>query len=239
VVDESENFAISNRSEPEAQQALAHDENSNPSFTNNNQIAKLLNQIQELQQTVQELRGQIDNQNHIIETIKTQQLSLYKDLDQRLTGLKPTSPKLEPEKTEVNTPLPIKQNANRQNPAEEQIAYMAAYNFVEQHELNKAILAFQEFIQKYPQSAYISNAEYWLGEVLLKEKNYAAAMAHFENVVNNFPTSNKHAAALYKLGVSLAENGQIDDAKNKYQALIQQYPDSDTSKLAENQLRRL
>ena len=64
-------------------------------------------------------------------------------------------------------------------------------------------------------------------------------MAHFENVVNNFQSSNKHAASLYKLGVSLAENGQTSDAKIKYQAVIQQYPDSDTAKLAQEQLNKL
>lgn len=240
VVDESENFAIASGSEPVAEQALAHDDR--PSFTqstsSSNQIAQLLNQIQELQQTVQELRGQIDNQNHTIETIKNQQLTLYKDLDQRLSAVKAPAEKIEAPKIDA-PPKEFKPSANRQNPAEEQIAYMAAYNFIEHHEFKKASLALQEFIQKYPQSAYTPNAEYWLGEVLLQEKNYAAAMSHFENVVNNFPSSNKHAASLYKLGVSLAENGQLNDARTKYLALIQQYPDSDTARLAQKQLQQL
>ena len=116
---------------------------------------------------------------------------------------------------------------------------MAAYQFIDQHEFKKASLALQDFVKKYPQSAYTANAEYWLGEVLLQDKNFAAAMAHFENVVNNFPASNKHAASLYKLGVALAQNGQSEDARRRYLALIQQYPDTDTAKLAQNQLKRL
>lgn len=234
VVDESENFAISSPAEPDLQQPLAHDDSPTIKVTNNNQIAQLLNQLQELQQAVQELRGQIENQNHSIETLKKQQLTLYKDLDDRIQGGSKAAKTNEPQKL-----VPAVQNSKPKNPAEEQVAYMAAYQFIDQHEFSKASLALQEFVKKYPQSAYAPNAEYWLGEVLLQENNYAAAMAHFENVVNNFPGSNKHAAALYKLGVSLAQNGQNDDARTKYLALIQQYPDSDTAKLAQNQLKRL
>ncbi len=266
VVDESENFAInSTHHEPENQQALAHDDTANnsyfgdtnkPSYTNNsNEIAKLLNQIQDLQQTVQELRGQIDNQNHTIETLKNQQITLYKDLDERISKMNvPHTAKAPIENTKPNppaVPIQVEQpkpqtiNSNTAstttalNPADEQISYMAAYNFVEKKEFKKAELALQEFIQHYPQSGYTPNAEYWLGEVYLQQKNYSAAMAHFENVVNNFQSSNKHAASLYKLGISLAENGQTADAKMKYQSVIQQYPDSDTAKLAQEQLNKL
>lgn len=254
VVDESENFAVNTSRGPESQQALAHDDGVHSSYfgdtkpqvsmgDNKSEIAKLLNQLEELHQTVQELRGQIDTQNHTIETLKNQQLTLYKDLDDRLTQIKLT-PAKQPAAAKTPASLEAKMNilpvaSKSQNPADEQISYMAAYNFVEKKDFRKAQLALQEFIQTYPQSGYTPNAEYWLGELYLKNKNYSAAMAHFENVVNNFPSSNKHAACLYKLGASLAANGQMDDAKNKFQAVIQQYPDTDTAKLAQTQLNKI
>jgi tol-pal system protein YbgF len=256
VVDESENFAISSTpSESRQERALAHDDGTSkpyfgdttPSASNGNQeIARLLNQLQELQQTVQELRGQIDNQNHIIETLKNQQLTLYKDLDARLNQLKsqPTAKApSEPMPTQAQPELPkAKQNmpasTTASNPADEQISYMAAYGLVEKKEFKKAELALQDYIKQYPQSAYTPNAEYWLGEIYLQQKNYAAAIAHFENIVNNFPASNKHADALFKLGQALAENGQMADAKAKFQAVIQQYPNSEAAELAQKQLNR-
>ncbi len=262
VVDESENFAV-NSSEPESFKPLAHDDGASNSYFddsrksaystnattgNRDEIAKLLNSLQELQQTVQELKGQIDTQNHTIETLKNQQITLYKDLDDRLslmqgksTIAKPQPAMVEPIHSTKNidmTEAPSN-HAKNQNPAEEQISYMAAYEFIQKKDFNKAQLALQEFVQQYPQSAYIPNAEYWLGELYLQDKNYASAIAHFENVVNNFPTSNKHAACLYKLGVTLAANGQAEEARNKYQSVVQQYPDSDTARLAQKQLNLL
>lgn len=261
VVDESENFAItSTPSEPEQQRALAHDDVSSdsyfgdtrpsPSNGGGHEIARLLNQLQELQQSVQELRGQIDNQNHIIETLKNQQLTLYKDLDQRLNQLKsqpqikaPIQTKESPIQPVVTKPAPVINTStpkpNPGNPADEQISYMAAYHLVENKEFNKAELALQDYIKQYPQSGYTPNAEYWLGEIYLQQKNYAAAIAHFENIVNNFPASSKHADAMYKLGQALNENGQTVEAKAKFQAVIQQYPNSEASELAQKQLNRL
>jgi tol-pal system protein YbgF len=260
VVDDSENFAVNTSSEPDEQQALAHDDQSNSYFSapkqqasigdgGGQEIAKLLNQIQDLKQNVQELRGLIDAQNHTIQTLKNQQLTLYKDLDDRLTSIKSTPVKPiaaapKPEKLAepaalISKPDTISSVAPTQNPADEQISYMAAYDFIEKKQFKKAELALQEFVQRYPQSGYAPNAEYWLGELYLQNKNYSSAMAHFENVVNNFPASNKHAASLYKLGVALAANGQANDAKQKYIAVIQQYPDSDTAKLAQTQLNKL
>lgn len=262
VVDESENFAV-NSSEPENFKALAHDDSANNSYFedsrksssastaisgNRDEIARLLNQLQELQQTVQELKGQIDTQNHTIENLKNQQLTLYKDLDDRLNLIngKPNLAKPQPSMVDplqqtqhISNSEPTSNHTKNQNPADEQISYMAAYDFVEKKQYEKAQLALQEFIQQYPQSAYIPNAEYWLGELYLQNKNYASAIAHFENVVNNYPSSNKHAACLYKLGVTLAANGQTEEAKNKYQNVVQQYPDSDAAKLAQKQLNLL
>jgi tol-pal system protein YbgF len=242
VVDAGENFAIT--SEPN-EPALAHDDTHQNSYfsgpangenNDSNEIGKLLNQIHDLQQNVQELRGQLDNQSHTIETLKNQQLSLYKDLDDRLRQMNGATPNPVNKISDLSVaPKP----SISSNPADEQISYMAAYKFVEHKDFSKAEAALQTFVEKYPQSGYTPNAEYWLGEMYMQQKNYASAMAHFQNVVNNFPSSNKHAACLYKLGMALAANGQVDEAKNRLQAVIQKYPDSDTAKLAENQLHKL
>jgi len=253
VVDDSENFAVNTSSEPDEQQALAHDDQSNSYFSapkqeasigegGGQEIVKLLNQIQDLKQNVQELRGLIDAQNHTIETLKNQQLTLYKDLDDRLASIKSAPVKTiatAPKSEKIAEPGAVSNISQTQNPADEQISYMAAYDFIEKKQFKKAELALQEFVQHYPQSGYAPNAEYWLGELYLQNKNFASAIAHFENVVNNFPSSNKHAASLYKLGVALAANGQANDAKQKYFAVIQQYPDSDTAKLAQTQINKL
>jgi tol-pal system protein YbgF len=256
VVDESENFANNNYQSADLQ-PLAHDDTQtsyfgdtqNSSTVNNpNESAKLLNKIEDLQQTIQELRGQLDTQRHAIDALKDQQLTLYKDLDTRISSLQGS--KTEPQSqikqqddkklsSAVQNSKPVVANKTSNNPADEQISYMAAYNLVEKKQYSKAQLALQEFIQNYPSSGYTPNAEYWLGELFLQEKDYSRALAHFENVVNNFPSSNKSAASMYKLGVTLTANGQTSEAKARFNEVMQKYPDSDAAQLAANQLKVL
>ena len=261
VVDESENFANNNYQSTDLQ-PLAHDDTQTSYFgdtqtsstvNNPSETAKLFNQIQDLQQTVQELRGQLDTQRHAMDALKDQQLTLYKDLDSRISnlqGTKTASPsQIQQQNDEmlstakldstVQKSKPIVANKTSNNPADEQISYMAAYNLVEKKQYSKAQLALQEFIQNYPSSGYTPNAEYWLGELFLQEKDYSRALAHFENVVNNFPSSNKSAASMYKLGVTLAANGQTSEAKARFNEVMQKYPDSDAAQLAANQLKVL
>ena len=238
VEDASENVA-NYSSEPDDLKPLAHDDNNHcveaPTQTNNQaESSELLQQIQDLRQSVQELRGQLDAQNQSIQTLKDQQLTLYKDLDTRIAALGHQDPSVKTTSDEASM-----RHATAQNPADEQISYMAAYGFVEKKQYAKAILGLQAFIQQYPKSPYAANAEYWLGELYLQQKNYASAIAHFENVVNNFPDSNKSAASLYKLGVTHLANGDRAQAKAKFQDVLQKYPDSDTAHLANNQLKIL
>jgi tol-pal system protein YbgF len=261
VVDESENYANNNNYQSNDMQPLAHDDTQSSYFgdapqaqssNNNGDIAKLLNQIQDLQQTVQELRGQLDTQRHAMDALKDQQLTLYKDLDTRISGLqvppknaiskinKPESAVIPAEKT-ADMPEPkinVTQKTSN-NPADEQISYMAAYSLVEKKQYSKAELALQDFIKNYPNSGYTPNAEYWLGELFLQDKDYSRALAHFENVVNNYPSSNKSAASMYKLGVTLVANGQVSEAKARFNEVLQKYPDSDAAQLAANQLKVL
>jgi len=213
VVDESENFANSDSSV----HALAHDDNESSYFANQQANPAVNNQISELQQNVQELKNQLAN-------LKAQQTELYKDLDRRLSALRPPAVKKTPAKVHSN------------NPAEEQVAYMAAYSLVEKKQFSQAKIALQDFIKDYAFSGYAPNAEYWLGELYLQEQDFATAMVHFENIINNFPASNKLAAALYKLGVALAANGQTEEANARFKEVLQKYPDSDAAQLAKNQL---
>lgn len=241
VVDESDHYS----NQDSEMQPLAHEDNQSMGFerehssVDGNQMAKLFNQIQDLQQTVQELRGQLDTQRQTIDALKEQQLTLYKDLDSRITGSSKTlSKKPVDMKTPINPTTQVSKKLSH-NPADEQISYMAAYHLIEKKQFTKAQLALQEFIQNYPTSTYTSNAEYWLGELSFQQKDYAQAMAHFENVINNFPSSNKMPASLYKLGASLAANGQTQEARGRFNELMQKYPDSDAANLAANKLKVL
>ncbi|OGV45250.1 MAG: tol-pal system protein YbgF [Legionellales bacterium RIFCSPHIGHO2_12_FULL_42_9] len=238
IIDDSENFAVMdddlqadfNTPADRAVEniALAHDD----ALTNNHKNLgqknlKLLGQIQELQREVQELRGQLEVQTHELAVVKEQQLAFYKDLDSRL---QPTNARIATKTSDA----PV-----QTNPVDEEIGYMAAYDLIKHKQFINAIIAMQTFIDKYPHSGYIANAQYWLGELHLARKNYAESIQHFEIVLKDYPKSGKAAASHLKIGYAMAASGKTDVAKNILQQVIKDYPDTTTAKLAQVKLNTI
>lgn len=125
------------------------------------------------------------------------------------------------------------------NPADEQISYMAAYELVKNKQFDEAINSMQAFITKYPNGGYTANAEYWLGELYMVKKSYPEAIQHFEVVLSQYPNSSKNAASLLKVGYALAASGRGAEAKQKLQQVIKNYPDTATAQLAATKLKSL
>ena len=135
----------------------------------------------------------------------------------------------------VATPI----STNHNNPADEQISYMAAYELVQNKQFDAAINSMRAFITQYPNGGYTANAQYWLGELYMVKKNYPEAMQHFDIVLNQFPSSSKAAASLLKVGYALAASGKSAEAKQKLNQVIKSYPDTPTAQLAVAKLKSL
>lgn len=218
---------------------------------------ELLSQLKGMQQEIQELRGQLEVQTHELKLLQQQQLSFYKDLDTRIqtATAKPThaTPNAEltlaPKTTTtantisqpavnqpaVTTPV-IAMSSRSNNPADEQIAYLAAYDLVKNKHFDDALVAMQTFVSQHPKGGYTANAQYWLGELYMVKKNYPQAIQHFEIVLTNFASSSKAAACSLKIGYALASSGKKEEAKQRLQQVLRNYPDTPTAQLAATKL---
>ncbi len=268
VVDDSENFALLDEQQAAYEQpvakaqnreygndeesALAND-NIEPSSTKSSN-AILLDKVQGLQQEIQELRGQLEVQAHDLKLLQQQQLAFYKDLDARLPNPSTNAAKIAsgaplpigsvnnsaPITTDKRpVVVPIVSSAPRTNPADEQISYLAAYELVKNKRFDDALTAMQKFVTLYPQGGYTGNAQYWLGELHMVKKNYPEAVAHFEIVLQQFPSSSKTAASMLKMGYALAASGKKPEAIQRLQQVIKNYPDTNTAQLAKSKLDAL
>ena len=268
VVDESDNFATYDQNQAADDQPLAHDRrqtdrNDNEivdndfdddqplaresKHTSSGNNASLLSQVQSMQKELQELRGQIEVQNHELKVLKEQQLTFYKDIDARLhkPPTVPTSAAVLPSNATpiATTPastIPVASTpARSNNPAEEQIHYLAAYDLIKNKHFNDAIVAMQSFVTQYPNGGYTANAHYWLGELYMTQKDYDKASTQFDVVLSQFPSSSKAAPSLLKSAYALASSGKKQEAIARLKQVIKHYPDTHTAKMAEEKLKSL
>ncbi len=109
---------------------------------------------------------------------------------------------------------------------EEQYAY--ARSLLLKLDYQSAEIAFQEFIALNKQHKLSSNAYYWLGEGFYVRKNFAEAAGAFIDSYKLFPSGNKAPDSLLKLGMSLSELGNKDEACESFAELLMKFPETNS-----------
>lgn len=98
---------------------------------------------------------------------------------------------------------------------------------------------FADYLKFYPATDKAGNAQFYLGEIAYRQKNYEQAVREYDKVLEQYPGNNKSAAAQLKKGYALVELGQQDAAIRELQSLVARYPRSPEATQARDRLRRL
>ncbi len=123
--------------------------------------------------------------------------------------------------------------------ADEKAAYDQAFQALKELRYADAAEDFQSFLEKYPNSEYADNAQYWLGESYYVTRNYDIALTAFKTLISRFPQSPKSPDALLKIGYTHYELKQWDQARAALTQVQEDYPNTTLSRLAENRLRSM
>jgi tol-pal system protein YbgF len=118
-------------------------------------------------------------------------------------------------------------------------AYQAAYADYATGRYKLAGEAFREFLRHYPNTEVSDNAQYWIGESLYAQGDFAASIIEFRAVVDNYPKGDKVPAALLKIGIANARLNNGADAKKSFEQVIRKYPRSPEAALAKERLAQL
>lgn len=193
----------------------------------------LQQQISELQEEVSELRGVSESHAYKLEQIVERQRELYLEIERRLSEPQPA-----PVDTSVSAAAEETASTDSYGGSlSENEAYDQAVNLIlKERRYDDAIPEFQSFISQFPNSIYIANAHYWLGQLLFNKAQYQDAKGHFEKVIRFYPDSNKRADAILKQGTVLQKLGDNAGAKAMFEKVISEYPDSNSASLAKSRL---
>jgi TolA-binding protein len=78
-----------------------------------------------------------------------------------------------------------------------------------------------------------------VGESHFAQKKYPEAIADFEQLLKQWPASDKAAAALLKKGYAMLELGQKPEGIVQLQYVIHEFPTSEEARLARARLKTL
>jgi len=98
---------------------------------------------------------------------------------------------------------------------------------------------FSDYIKNFPSNDLASNAQFYLGEVAYSQRDYKGAIAAYEVVLMNYPSSFKQGASLLKKGLAELELGMKASGTRDLRDVVRRFPNSDDARRAQAKLREI
>lgn len=198
-------------------------------------LLDLANQLQRQSEEIARLRGQVETLTYELEIAKKRQQDFYLDLDTRLR-------KFEPQQSAgSNAAVDPAGGANSPataDPARESKEYEAALNNFKANKYKEASWGFSAFVQKHPDSSLAPNAQFWLGNAFIAQRNCAKAIDAHSVVTTKYADSPKAPDSWLAMANCQQEMGNPAAAKRSLEAVIVKYPNSPAADTARERLKK-
>lgn len=193
----------------------------------------LANQMQRQSEEIARLRGQVETLSYELETAKKRQQDFYLDLDTRLRKLEPQaagSAAVDPASGGTSTVAA--------DPARETRDYEAALNQFKAAKYKEAASGFAAFVQKYPDSTLAPNAQFWLGNAWVAQRNCGKVIEAHGVVTTRYAESPKAADAWLAMANCQQEMGNAAAARRSLETIVAKYPNSQAADTARERLKK-
>ena len=198
-------------------------------------LLDLANQLQRQSEEIARLRGQVETLTYELETAKKRQQDFYLDLDTRLR-------KFEPQQSAGSNaavdPVGGANSPSATDPARESKEYEAALNNFKANKYKEASWGFSAFVQKHPDSSLAPNAQFWLGNAFIAQRNCAKAIEAHSVVTTRYADSPKAPDSWLAMANCQQEMGNPAAAKRSLEAVIAKYPNSPAADTARERLKK-
>jgi len=183
---------------------------------------ELVNQLELLRQENARLRGQVETLSNEVATLQKRNRDLYTDLDARLKKMEPQSVTVDGRSAAVDRA--------------ELAAYETPLAQFRAGDFKGSLPGFQQFVARYPASAYAPAAQYWIGSAHHAIKDYKSAIAAHRTLVERYADSPRVPDALLSIAESQVQLGDRKSANATLNRVIKEFPETEAAKIARDRL---
>jgi tol-pal system protein YbgF len=193
----------------------------------------LANQLQRQSEEIARLRGQVETLTYELDTAKKRQQDFYLDLDTRLRKFEPQAGG-----NAAVDPANGANSAAAADPTRENKDYEAALNQFKAQKYKEAAWAFSAFVKKYPDSSLAPNAQFWLGNAWVAQRNCAKAIEAHSVVTTRYADSPKAADSWLAMANCQQEMGNPTAARRSLETVVAKFPNSQAADTARERLKK-
>ena len=122
---------------------------------------------------------------------------------------------------------------------QEELTYLWAEILYKIGNRDQAKSKFSWLIEKFPNSGWVPDGLYAIGNINVKQENYNEALSAFQKLIEEFSNSNWVPKGLYAIGDIHYKQQNCDEALDAFQKLIDEFPHSELKEEAETSHRRI
>ncbi len=119
------------------------------------------------------------------------------------------------------------------------VLYATGKQAFDQQDYDRAERHFRQLLDRHPRAALAGNAQFWLGEIFYRRRNFEEAILAYQQVIENYSDGNKVAAALLKQGFAFSSLGDKDNARLILRELLDRFSHTREARIAEQKLDTL
>jgi tol-pal system protein YbgF len=220
-------------------------------------------EVDQIKRAIGELSGRVEENEHIIKNAVERDLSerdamkaelvqliakvttLEEIVKRRQEHIKPelsASPKDQGTETEATDEKETDEQpaeVEEQPKSKELELYDNSLASFRKDEIQQAMDGFHQFLKEYPKSDRADNAQFWIGECFMVQKEYDKAILAFDEVVKKYPKGNKVPIAMLRQAIAFSEIEDKRAYKLLLKTIVKKYPDSDEAKIAKAKLKKI
>jgi tol-pal system protein YbgF len=232
------------------------DKNIDQKLTNikTNQAAIRL-EINKLKEDISKLSGRVEENENLVKHSVEKDLTAQDALRNDLSGVSSRVAKLETSISQqqkyLNMETPEQDASVQEKPVAQAVTGVQAGNAEDTGEkylydtsltqyndgqYNDSMTGFKKFIDQFPKSDLAGNAQFWIGQCLMAQKDYEKAVLAFEDVIKKYPKNNKVANAMLAEAIAWMEMNDKTSSTFLLKKVIKQYPKTNEAKIAQKKL---
>lgn len=114
--------------------------------------------------------------------------------------------------------------------------FNSAYRAYNNKGYGPAIAGFSTFLQKESNHKFADNAMFWIAECYLAQGQMLKAVGEFERLLRRYPSSEKAASSLYRIGFVYDRMQDTSKAKEYYFRVVEKHPESEAARKASRRM---
>jgi tol-pal system protein YbgF len=199
-------------------------------------------QVQGLSDNLEEIKSRLGKLNQQLVDLQNS----VQSIDARLSGGQPgaatpgaaAAPPQQPQPMASSPGPPSYTPAAANVPSADKL-YSNALSDVTSGKYDLARQEFQDYLKHYGDTVLAPNAQFYLGEIAFRQKDYQQAIANYDRVITQYPKNFKLASAHLRKGMAFLALGQKSQGVRELRGVIGRYPGTEEERLARQKLREL